>query len=89
MVPQAGAVTPVGQVTVQVTAMFVFPVTTAANCWVVFVITLAVGVVIAMVTLAALLLLLQPATPSAIARVHIKLDFHHLITVLPTFLIVK
>ena len=84
MVPQAGAVTPVAQVNVHVTVVLVLPVTLEENCWVVFVITLAVVVVIVSMT-PEVVLLPQPATPSAIASVMIELNFQRFIPVLQTF----
>jgi hypothetical protein len=86
MVPQAGAVTPVGQVTVQVTVVLLFPVTWLENCWVRFVITLAVKGEIASATPVEEFPPLQPMAPSSTARVSpIELSFHHLIPVLPSF----
>src|SRR5450631_215353 len=86
MVPQAGAVTPVGQVTVQVTVVLLFPVTRLENCRVRFVITLACTGEIVSETVELAELPPQPSAPSAIARVSpIELIFHHLIPVLPSF----
>src|SRR6266478_1661640 len=83
MVPQAGAVTPVGQVTAQVAVWSLDPVTKTLNAWVVFVITLAVAGEIAMAMDVAVLLLPQPTAPSPSARVKIEQSFHRLMPVLP------
>src|SRR6266853_3264923 len=83
MVPQAGAVTPVGQVTVQVATWSVEPVTKSLNVCVVFVITLAVEGETAMVMVVAVLPPPQPKAPHPSARVKIEQNFHHLMRVLP------
>jgi hypothetical protein len=89
MVPQAGAVTPVGQVMVQVTVVLLFPVIRPENCCVRFVITLAVVGVIVIVTVV-LELDPQPIVPSTIARVSpIEQSFHQLIPVLQTFAVIR
>src|ERR1700676_925150 len=84
MVPQAGAVTPVGQVTVHVAVWSLDPETKALNGWVVLVITLAVVGEIAMVmVVAAVPPPPQPRAPNPSARVKIKQNFHGLMPVLP------
>jgi hypothetical protein len=82
MVPQAGAVTPVGQVTLHVTAVSVVPVTNGVNVWVVLVITLAVvgEIVKEIVDVAPPP---QPSTPTPSARANIEQNFHRLMPVLP------
>jgi hypothetical protein len=84
IVPQAGAVTPVAQVNAQVTVVLELPVTLEENCWVVFVITLAVVGVIARTTPVELLLLPQPTSPSAIATVSNEPSFQRFMPVLQT-----
>src|ERR1700682_2147156 len=84
MVPQAGAVTPVGQVTVHVAVWSLDPETKALNGWVVLVITLAVVGEIAMVMdVAVVPPPPQPKAPNPSARVKIKQNFHGLMPVLP------
>src|ERR1700730_12480492 len=84
MVPQAGAVTPVGQVTVHVAAWSLDPVTKALNGWVVLVITLAIVGEIAMEMVdAALPPPPQPSAPNPRARVNIVKSFRRLMPVLP------
>src|ERR1700694_1632547 len=88
MVPQAGAVTPVGQVTVHVAVWSLDPETKALNGWVVLVITLAVVGEIAMVmVVAAVPPPPQPRAPNPSARVKIKQNFHGLMPVLPQKLV--
>src|SRR6202022_3366816 len=88
MVPQAGAVTPVGQVTVHVAAWSLDPVTKALNACVVLVITLAVVGEIAMVMdVAGVPPPPQPRAPSPSARIKIKQNFHGLMPVLPQKLV--
>jgi len=89
MAPHVLAVTPVAQVTVQVTALLSDPVTVGVNGWVRLVITLAMVGVIVIVTPAELLLLPQPQAPNAAARVSIAETFHQLIPVLPKFLNIR
>jgi|SRR5882672_5721726 len=83
MVPQAGAVTPVGQVTVHVTAVSVVPVTNGVNVWVVLVITLAVVGEIVKEIVDEAPPLPQPKTPDPSARIKIEQNFHRLMPVLP------
>jgi hypothetical protein len=91
MVPQAGAVTPVGQVTVHVTTVSVDPVTKEANSWVVLVITLTDVGEIAKVTVDEGVPPPppQPSAPSASARTIVEQSFHRLIPVLPRKLDVR
>src|ERR1700680_1320844 len=83
MVPQAGAVTPVGQVTVHVSVWSVDPLTKAVKGWVVLVITLAAVGEIVMVTVVAALPPPQPRAPNPSPRVNIEQSFHRLMPVLP------
>src|ERR1700730_7024141 len=83
MVPQAGAVTPVGQVTVQVAVWSLDPVTKALNVWVVLVITLATVGEIAMLMEDAAVPPPQPRAPNPSTRVNIVKNFHRLMPVLP------
>src|SRR5258708_40025392 len=84
MVPQAGAVTPVGQVTAHVAAWSLDPVTKTLNGWVVLVITRAVEGEIAMeMAVDAALPPPQPRAPSPRAKVKIEQSFHRLMPVLP------
>jgi hypothetical protein len=90
MVPHPVTVTllTTGQVTVQVTVVVEVPVTREANCWVVFVMTLAAVGEIVTTTVEAVLLP-QPTAPSASTastRVNIEQNFHRLIPVLPKVL---
>src|SRR4029077_15921773 len=89
MVPQAGAVTPVGQVTVHVAAWSLDPVTKALNVWVVLVITLATVGEIAMLMVDAALPPPQPSAPSPSTRINIVKNFHRLMPVLPRTLNVR
>src|SRR5580692_11242765 len=89
MVPQLVAVTllRVSQVTVQVTAVLLFPVTEPVNCWVRLVMTLAeVGVTEMLTVEEALLPQPSAASPSAAARMNIVDNFHQLIPILPSSL---
>jgi hypothetical protein len=85
MLPQVLAATPLAQLSVQVIAVLLFPVTAPLNCCVRLVITLAVVGVTVMATPEELLPP-QPHAPSAAARATIVDNFHHLIPFLPKFL---
>src|SRR5690242_19023296 len=81
MVPQAGAVTPVGQVTLQVAFWLLDPLTKGVNVWVVPVTTLAVVGEIDMVMVDAVPPP-HPTAPSSSATIIIQQYFHRLMPVL-------
>jgi len=89
MVPQAGAVTPVGQVTVHVTAVSVVPVTNGVNTWGVLVITLAVGGEIVKEIVDEAAPPPQPSTLNPSARIKIEKNFHRLMPILPRTLNIR
>lgn len=80
------AATPVAQVTVQVIAVLLEPVTEPVNCWDLLVITLAMTGETVMATPEVLLPRPQPNAPIAAESVSIVENFHRLIPVLPKFL---
>src|ERR1700730_6375757 len=83
MAPQAGAVTPVGQVTVHVTVWSVVPFTKALDVWVVLVITLAVVGETATVMVFVALLPPHPTTPNTSATLSNNKYFNRIMPVLP------
>ena len=89
MVPQAGAVTPVGQVTVHVAVWSLDPVTKALNVWVVLVITLVTEGEIVKEIVDEAPPLPQPKTPDPSARIKIEQNFHRLMPVLPRTLNIR
>ena len=83
--PVTVALVTVAQARVQATAVSELPVTSEANCSVVFVMTLAADGEIVNTTVE-VVLLPQPRAPSASARIKIEQNFHRLIPGLPKVL---